>query len=51
MFFHLLIFSKKDLMVLSRGPLECSNQNVRGQANLILLNMPEVFEPENDKEK
>lgn len=33
-------------LLLSRDILECSNQNVREQANVILLNMPEVFEPE-----
>lgn len=33
-------------LLLSRDLLECSNQNVREQANVIMLNMPEVFEPE-----
>ena len=26
----------------------CNNQNVREQANMILLNMPEMFEPKGE---
>jgi hypothetical protein len=33
-------------LLLSRDLLNCGNQNVREQANMILLNMPEMFEPE-----
>ena len=35
-------------LLLSRDLLECNNQNVREQANMILLNMPEMFEPEGE---
>ncbi|MGN0361582.1 MAG: hypothetical protein ACI4ET_01955, partial [Bilifractor sp.] len=35
-------------LLLSRDLLECKNQNVREQANMILLNMPEMFGPEGE---
>ena len=35
-------------LLLSRDLLECNNQNVREQANMILLNMPEMFEPKGE---
>jgi hypothetical protein len=37
-------------LLLSRDLLECGNQNVREQAKTILLNMPEMFEPEKNQE-
>lgn len=33
-------------LLLSRDLLKCGNKNVSDQANTILLNMPEMFEPE-----
>lgn len=35
-------------LLLSRDLLECNNQNVREQANMILLNMPEMFGSEGE---
>lgn len=35
-------------LLLGQDLLECNNQNVREQANMILLNIQEMFEPEGE---
>lgn len=43
-----ILKEEESKLLLSRSLLNCSNQNVRDQANVVLLNMPEMFEPESN---